>query len=86
MEEDKRVLLEVADLGEETSVRFNTESERDLASVALAIDQIMRDTPSLRKMLLTVSIHKMLNPEFEKEYEKNSVKVPDFDKILKDLK
>lgn len=86
MEEDKRVLLEVADLGEETSVRFKTESERDLASVALAIDNIMRNSSVLRKMLLAVSMHRMLNPNFDEEYEKNSVKVPDFDKILKDLK
>lgn len=86
MEENKRVLLEVADLGEETSVRFKTESEHDLTSVALAIDHVMRDSPSIRKMLFAISMQRVLDPNFDKEYEKNSIKVPDFDKILKDLK
>lgn len=86
MEENERVLFQVIDHGETTSVRFKTESADDIAKVAMAIDDIMRKTPALRKMMLAVSMAAMFDKDFKKTRDENTVDVPDFDKLLKDLK
>lgn len=82
--EDEKVLLKIAMDGDMTAVHFQTRNENDLAIIAMVIDDLIRQTPVLSKMLMAVRMARILDKDFDKKVGNERVDIPDFDKILKE--
>lgn len=83
---EEKTLLRIFTDGESTAIKLNTKDERDMLCIALALDDIMSRTPELSAAMLLVRMARQTDKNFDKMVREQSVKVPDFDKILKDLK
>ena len=83
--EDEKVLLKISTDGDTTCVSLHTDSEHDVTAIALAIDDLVKKTPVLGKALLAVRVARMIDEDLDRKIDNDSVKIPDFNKILKDL-
>jgi len=83
--EDEKVLLKISTDGDTTSVSFHTDSEYDITAIALAIDDLVKKTPVLGKALLAVRVARMIDKDLDGKIDNESVEIPDFNKLLKDL-
>lgn len=82
--EEEKVLLKIAMDGDMTAVHFQTRTEHDIAIIAMVIDDLMRQTPALSKMMMAVRIARTIDKDFDKKVGNERVEMPDFDKILKE--
>ena len=83
--ENEKTLLSVFSDGESTAVKLSTKDERDMLCIALALDDIMSRSPELSAAMLLVRMARQTDKDFDKMIREQSVKVPDFDQLLKDL-
>lgn len=80
--EEEKVLLQVALEGEATSVFCHCADARQKFQVALAIFNILADSPGIATMFSSI-IEMSHDPEFQKALDAATVQVPDFNAILK---
>ena len=81
--EEERILLQVADLGDQTHVKFETKSAEDLFNVAVAIHQLISEHIELALALSAVNKLVNENPEFSEDLENSTVDMTTFNNILK---
>ena len=83
--EDEKVLLKIYEEDDNVCVSFHIETQHDLSVVALALDDLIRKIPVLGSMLLTVRVARSIDKDLDEKIDSDSVEIPDFNKLLKDL-
>lgn len=69
-----------------TSVKADLKSELDFIEVAAAIQDICETQPMMLKVLEFIFMMSATDPKFKELKKKNTIKIPDFNEILKNNK
>lgn len=81
---EEKILFQVTKIDESSSVKIHTETEEDVFAVALAIHQTLTENKVIRDMAEALALMALTDKDFNKEVKSKTIKLPDFDKILKD--
>ena len=77
---EEKIVLSIANVGDNgIHVRVDSKSDKDVMSIAAGITDVIMRCPTLMPIIIQMMDHYMKDePDFE------SIKMPDFDKILHD--
>lgn len=84
MKED-RIILQITAMEEGTAVKLNMTKE-DVIPVALAFFDIYSKYPEILECVQAICMMAMMDKDFDKKKKAGTIEMPDFDKILKDIK
>lgn len=84
--EESKVLFQVTNEGGGISVQCHTDSEKEVFQVALAIHRLVSNSPLISVMLANIIEMEMKDPHFSEVLDNATIKMPDFESILKNDK
>lgn len=80
---EEKILFQVTKIDEGSAVKIHTETEDEVFAVALAIHQTLAQNEVIREMAEALAFMALTDKDFNKEVKSKTIKLPDFDKILK---
>ena len=84
MNDDRRILFEVSEIGNQTEITCSLHGEQDAFSVVFAIASIAQSNPALGLLLAKVMFVSKMDPEFQRIVDNHKIDLPDFNDLLKD--
>lgn len=82
---EEKILLQVSSMEEGTAVKLNMTKD-DIPAVSLALFDIYSRYPELLEYVQAICLMAMMDKDFEKKKKAGTIEIPDFDKILKNIK
>ena len=85
MKEDK-ILFQVNKVDGMTAVKLEADDDEEIFCIALAVYDLLDKHPKIAEICAFMKVLAMTDPTFKELKDRDTVKIPDFDKLLKSKK